>query len=37
MQYLDNLECVEFIVSVFSVWDEFIVLNGQIGDYVIFV
>ena len=35
-QYLDNMECAEFIASVPSVWDESIALNGKIGDYVTF-
>jgi len=35
-QYMDNMECAEFIASVPSVWDDSIALNGKIGDYVTF-
>ncbi len=33
--YLQELECTEFIASVPTVWDETIALDGKIGEYVV--
>ena len=33
--YRKNVECAEFIASVPTVWDETVVLDGKIGEYVV--
>ena len=33
--YRKNVECTEFIASVPTVWDESVVLDGKIGEYVV--
>lgn len=33
--YRKNVECAEFIASVPTVWDETVVLDGKIGEYIV--
>lgn len=33
--YLNNMECAEFITEVPVVWDEINVIDGRVGDYVV--
>lgn len=33
--YIDNQECTNFIASVPTVWDETVVLDGEVGKYIV--
>lgn len=33
--YRQNVECAEFIASVPTVWDETVILDGKIGEYIV--
>ena len=33
--YRKNVECAEFIASVPTVWDETVILDGKIGEYIV--